>query len=125
MAEKIYKVLVVDDDLADMQNTLGPYLEKKNIQAKIVKNSHDALVYLRKNKPELILLDVLLEKGENGLNLLEKIRQNDKMTKIYIITAYADTYLEQARKLGANDYIQKPLTVGKIDTIICKALGVK
>lgn len=125
MAEKIYKVLVVDDDLADMQNTLGPYLEKKNIQAKIVKNSHDALVYLRKNKPELILLDVFLEKGENGLNLLEKIRQNDKMTKIYIITAYADTYLEQARKLGANDYIQKPLTVGKIDTIICKALGVK
>ncbi|MFH1768031.1 MAG: response regulator, partial [Candidatus Omnitrophota bacterium] len=52
------------------------------------------------------------------IDLLKKIRETDKETRIYIITGYADEYKYQAMGAGADKYVEKPLNLQKINNII-------
>ena len=78
----------------------------------VADNERDALKFARIENPDLILLDLLL-RHENGLDILEKMKQDEKISKIPVLvfTNY-DTkeYRERAAKLGAQEYIIKAQT---------------
>ncbi|MGN6539538.1 MAG: response regulator [Ginsengibacter sp.] len=110
------KVLVVDDE-ADMK-TLFEQRFRKEIKSGemdfIFANSgNEALEYLNRQNHEfvLILSDINMP-GMSGLELLEHIKQKYQFPppKVMMITAYGDDYnYNQAMKLGADDFLTKPL----------------
>lgn len=110
------KVLVVDDE-ADMK-TLFEQRFRKEIKSRemdfvFATSGNEALDYLNRQNHEfvLILSDINMP-GMSGLELLEHIKQKYQFPppKVMMITAYGDDYnYNQAMKLGADDFLTKPL----------------
>ncbi len=101
-------VLVVEDEQA-LQEAIKLKLQKEGIDAVAVSSGEDALSYLKKGKPSLVWLDILLP-GMNGLEVLRAIREEYKMEKLPVIiisVSAGQEKIKQALSLGAVDYIVK------------------
>jgi CheY-like chemotaxis protein len=110
------KVLVVDDE-ADMKTLFEQRFRKEiktgEIDFIFANSGNEALEYLNRQNHEfvLILSDINMP-GMSGLELLEHIKQKYQFPppKVMMITAYGDDYnYNQAMKLGADDFLTKPL----------------
>lgn len=104
-------ILIVDDDSA-VRASLALLLKKEGFVTQGVAMPADALDFLRSEQPELILLDMnfsLDTSGEEGLRLLEAIRQRQPAAPVILITGWATVNLAvEGMKLGARDFINKP-----------------
>ncbi|MCB0639641.1 MAG: sigma-54-dependent Fis family transcriptional regulator, partial [Lewinella sp.] len=104
-------ILIVDDDSA-VRASLALLLKKEGFTTHGVSNPVEALDFLRGNEPELVLLDMnfsLGTSGEEGLGLLQSIRQRQPQTPVILITGWATVNLAvEGMKLGARDFINKP-----------------
>lgn len=102
------KVLVVEDDhfLAKIYKIK---LAKENIDAIISLDGDEALEIIKKEKPALILLDMVLP-GMNGFEILEKVRQEPALKKIPVIILSnlgQDADIARGKELGVVDYFVK------------------
>lgn len=103
------KVLLVEDD-----NNLGlllqEYLGHKNYEVDLRRNGDEGLLAYRKNKYDIILLDVMMPK-KDGFTVAEEIRKDDYDTPIIFLTAKS---LKEDKikglSIGADDYITKPFS---------------
>ncbi|MBN2817038.1 MAG: response regulator transcription factor [Campylobacterales bacterium] len=104
-----FKILYVEDEEAIRENyTL--YLKKYFAHVYTAGDGEEAYKVYRDKKPELMLVDINIPKM-NGLELVRKIRQNDRATKIIVLTAHADVnYLLDATELMLTKYLVKPIT---------------
>lgn len=107
------KILYIDDEDFIRSNAI----EYLNFYCNNVYEAKDGLegfgIY-NKIKPDIIITDIKMPKL-NGIELVQKIRQKDKTTKIIIATAFLDTqYLLKAIELGLIKYLIKPITEDKI-----------
>ncbi len=107
-------VLVVDDmesqgEIAcEMLNTLG-------YKAKAVSSGEEAVEYLKENTVDLILLDMIMDPGINGRETYERIIKTHPNQKAIIASGFAETDdVKEAQRLGAGQYIKKPLTLEKM-----------
>lgn len=103
------KVLIIDDD-KNILTTLQIHLEDAGKETLLAETGRKGLGIFRKEKPEIVLLDLKLP-DLNGLKVLEEIVHTGIKTYVVIITAYAtiDTAVK-AIKMGAFDYLPKPFT---------------
>jgi len=95
---------------------LDVVLEKEGYEVITASSAREALAYLEKDMPNLILLDILMPQT-NGLELLEKIRQETRLADLPVIMVTAvgnENYKEKAQELGAVDYFEKPIDVTQI-----------
>jgi len=114
------KILIADDReenryvLVNFLKLFGPNADIKIFEAG---NSNEAYNIIKKEKPDLVLLDIRMETENSGLLLTQKVRSEEdiKNTQIWAITAQAmeahDNELsdqEKCIKAGCNDYIKKP-----------------
>ncbi len=86
----------------------------------------EAFQTLRDSKPpvDVILLDIRLQKGEDGLDFLEKLRRTDTITKVIIVSAFVTAkLLKRAIVLGAKDFIKKPFSLNVLQEKLQKALN--
>ena len=115
------KILVIDDD-RDMRLVLAKYLQKFNYQILEAGNGKSALEMLEKEVPDLILCDFKL--GDmDGTALLVKIKSKYAQIPVIFITAYGDIKVAvDVMRLGAFDYVTKPLFPEEILLTIRKAL---
>ncbi len=128
-------ILIVEDNADDEKLTIRA-LEKSNILNEIVitRDGQEALDYLLcqgdykdrdpKIMPEMILLDLKLPKID-GLEVLEKIRQNEKTSLLPVViltTSKEESDLIRSYKLGANSFICKPVDFSQFSEAI-KQLG--
>jgi DNA-binding response OmpR family regulator len=105
-------ILLVDDDQINSQMLLKRF-EKRGFQVTTRNSGAECLEYLQSETPDIILLDVLMPEI-SGLQVLENIRAIYSMFDIPIIMVTAKIEVEDivtALKLGANDYIQKPVNI--------------
>jgi two-component system response regulator HydG len=116
------KILVIDDD-RDMRTVLAKYLLKNNYQVIEATNGKSALEVLdRGDAPDLILCDFRLG-DTDGASLLQKIKQKQSHVPVVFITGYGDIKIAvEVMRLGAFDYITKPLIPQEILVTIRKAL---
>jgi len=102
------KILVVDDSLF-MRMTLKDVLSK---EYEIVEadTGAKALEQFRKQKPDLVLLDIVMPKGEEeGVRVLQELMETNPQACVIMITAVGqEAIIEECKKLGAKDYIVKP-----------------
>ncbi len=115
------KILVIDDD-HDMRLVLAKYLLKFNYQVVEASSGKSALDVLEKGEPSLILCDFRL--GDmNGIALLMKIKEKYAHIPVIFITGYGDIKIAvEVMRLGAYDYVTKPLFPDEILLTIRKAL---
>jgi len=114
--------LLIIDDNKEFVNDFTLILRKEFVCTSAY-TGKDGIDLIRKNNPDLVLLDLMLEEGTNGLQILKQIREVDEDLPVIIITDYAsiDTAVE-AMKLGAFDYISKTPNLKELKFIIEKAL---
>ena len=103
------KILVVDDSLF-MRKVLKDILSDKKHEIVEADSGNRALEQFKKEKPDLVLLDIIMPEGEEeGVRVLREIIKTTPEANVVMITAVGqDAIVEECKKLGARDYIVKP-----------------
>ena len=112
MDDEKKKILVIEDNELS-RKTLMKLLELEGYEVAGAENSQEAFCIAKQNRFELIISDVRLPGGMDGIDVLKNIRQmSDFPSKMFVITAYADEEASQrAEKLGVDGYFFKPFNI--------------
>ena len=116
MVDKSAKILVVDDD-PGFVTAIMPVLESKGYEVEAAYDSEDAIGKIEKLKPDLILLDIMMENLTSGFDLCYKLKHNPetKNTPVLVISAVTEkTGLKfspatDGEYFEADDYVEKPV----------------
>src|SRR5688500_1238545 len=117
-------VLVIDDD-----RSVLPLIRAacKQVGAEVIaaESAEQGLAQVREHHPDVLLLDVMLP-GITGLELFDRVRKIDERLPVIFMTASgeSDTAIE-AMKLGALDFLMKPLDVARIKALVGQALEIR
>jgi len=117
-------ILIADDDRL-IVTMLAEFLRKKGFNVVTAFDSMQAMLGVRNASPKAVVLDVGMP-GGNGIDVLRKIRMMSKTSQlpVLIITASADpTLAEEARGLGADDFLTKPVNLPEFYQALLRALG--
>jgi CheY-like chemotaxis protein len=116
-------ILVVDDD-ESQRDISCKMLETIGYKAEVVPSGEEAVEYLKDNTVDLILLDMIMDPGMNGLETYERIIEIHPNQKAVIVSGFAETDdVKKAQELGAGKYLKKPLTLERLGPIIKEELG--
>ena len=99
-------ILIVDDE-REIADLVALYLENEGFRVKKYYDGREALEYIREEKPDLAILDIMLP-GISGLELCRKIRENHTYPVIMLTAKGEETDKITGLTLGADDYITKP-----------------
>src|SRR3984957_12407621 len=102
-------ILVIDDDdlTIDFVRTA---LDERPVTVSGATDAASGLAAFRKLKPGLVLLDLVLP-GANGMDMVEKLREEDPETQVFIMTGhYSTESAVRAIQAGADDYLNKPVS---------------
>jgi len=114
-------ILVVDDD-ERICKVFAEFLSGEGHEPEIASNAGEALESVRAARPDLVLMDIRMP-GTSGLEALEMIRQVDPDVNVVIMTAYGTSQTSiEAMRLGAYDYLIKPLDLHDLKKVIDSAL---
>ena len=104
-----FSVLVIDDEL-DFMETLVNRLQRRKLDAVGVPNGEQALELLNQRSFDVILLDIKMPGGMDGIETLREIRRRQPLAEVILLTGHAsvETSLE-GMQLGAYDYLLKPV----------------
>ena len=117
-------LLLVDDD----NNFASDFilLMEKDFNCLISNNSADGFTKFIEKSPDVVLLDLMLNDGTSGLDILKKIIALDENIPVIMITDYASTPTAvEAIKLGALDYITKTPNLEKLKALVERSLKMK
>jgi len=114
------RILVVDDD----QGILDSFEVLLGDRYNLIKaeNGYKALQILEADPPQLMFLDIKMP-GINGIDILKRLHENQKQVGVVVITASCQEGIEEeAKSLGAIDYLRKPLDIFELERITSYAL---
>ena len=118
MAESI---CIVDDEPAIL-NTLSPILEDEGYQISVAKSGTEVLKMVRSDPPDLIILDIWMPELD-GLETLKRLRQQFPTLLVIMMSGHGSIETAiKATKLGAYDYLEKPLDLEKVTILVRNAL---
>lgn len=126
MAQK--KILIVEDEVL-VRCGLKAMVNWERLGVELIgdaSNGKEALEIYKEKKPNIVMTDIKMPVMD-GLELIEKIREEDQTTKIILLTCYEEfSYLMRAMKLGVSDYIlklkMKPDEIEKTVEKICREM---
>jgi len=118
------RVLVVDDE-AGVRGSLAGILGDEGYAVEAVDSGEAALLALESSRYDLVLLDVWLP-GQDGLEVLSRIRERDAELPVVVISGHGtiETAVKAVR-LGAQDFVEKPLSLEKTVLAVRNALRQK
>lgn len=115
------RILVIDDE-SNIITVLSDILRDEGHEVFAEPNGKGALAFLSKHEVDLIFLDVWLP-DMDGLEIIGKIRASDEDTPVIMISGHASIDLAvKATKLGAYDFIEKPLSLERVVTLAANAV---
>lgn len=115
------RVLVVDDE-AGIREVLHEILQDEGYEVLLAGDGIDALKIMEEHPVDLVLLDVWLP-GKGGIDVLKEIIEKQTGVQTVMISGHGSIDLAvKALKLGAFDFIEKPLSLDRVLTIIANAL---
>ena len=101
-----YKILIADDE-PEIRNLLRLYLENENYIVIEAKDGQEALDLLRKERPALCILDIMMPKMD-GYHVLQQLRKESNIPVLILSAKDADSEKILGLNLGADDYLAKP-----------------
>ena len=119
----IKEILIVDDN-ADIRNIINDLITEAGYKTRLAANYNQALNEIDKKLPDVAIIDVMLDKGDNdGLELLAHIKNKDKNIPVIIITGHANVEMAiKALKAGAFEFIEKPFNSERLLNFINRAV---
>ena len=117
------EILIVDDN-SDIRNILNELIIDAGYKTRIAANYNQALMEIDKKIPDVAILDVKLDKGDNdGIELLSHIKSKDKDVPVIIITGHANVEMAvNSLKHGAFEFIEKPFDQTRLLNFIKRAV---
>lgn len=107
------KLLIVDDQKGIRRLLTEVFLEY-GYEIESCANGIKALEVIPEFKPHLIIMDVKMP-GMNGIDVLKKLRETDRESRVIMMTAYGDQhYVNQAEALGVARFIIKPFDLNEL-----------
>jgi PAS domain S-box-containing protein len=111
-------VLVVDD-VKEQREVATRILEQLGYRALSASCGEEAVIYLEKNSVDLMLLDMIMDPGIDGLQTYKQILKHHPYQRAIITSGYAETKrVKEAQRLGAGGYLKKPYTVENLGKAI-------
>src|SRR5690606_4744349 len=107
----VQKILLVDDSKTEL-HVLSELLTRKGYQVRTAENGEEAMRRLQEEKPDLILMDVVMP-GQNGFQLTRAITRDPSFADVPVITCTSknpETDRVWGMRQGPRDYVGKPVT---------------
>lgn len=117
------EILVVDDNL-DIRKLISGILKDQGMIVREAANFDQALLEINKKLPDVAILDVKLDKGDNdGIELLIRLKKIDEDVPVIMISGHANVQMAvDSLKLGAFEFIQKPFSSERLLNFINRAI---
>ena len=110
-------ILVVDDQFG-VRWLLCEVLKGEDYKVKLAGNGLEAIEEVKKEVPDLIIMDIKMP-GMNGLETLREIKKLNYTGPVIFITAYGELgIINQAKKLGVKHYITKPFDINELRQLV-------
>ena len=117
------EILIVDDN-ADIRNILNELILDAGYKTRVAANYNQALSEIDKKMPDVAILDVKLDKGDNdGIELLTHIKSINKDVPVIVITGHANIEMAvNSLKKGAFEFVEKPFDQNRLLNFISRAV---
>ncbi|MFH2065236.1 MAG: ATP-binding protein, partial [Pseudomonadota bacterium] len=115
--------ILVVDDVREQREIAKSMLNLLGYKVDTVASGEEAIAYMRNHDPDLIVLDMIMEPGIDGLTTYKKILEIKPGQKAVIASGFSETdRVKEAQRIGASAYIRKPYLIKKIGAAIREAL---
>jgi len=117
------EILIVDDN-SDIRVILNELIQDAGYKTRLAANYNQALAEIDKKLPDVAIIDVKLDKGDNdGIELLNHIKKKDKNVPVIIISGHANIEMAvNSLKCGAFEFIQKPFDKERLMNFVNRAV---
>jgi DNA-binding NtrC family response regulator len=111
------------DDVAEQRKIASGMLEKLGYSVSSAESGEAAVAYMRNHSADLLILDMIMDPGMDGLDTYKKILEIHPGQKAIIASGFSETErVRKAQKLGAGAYVRKPYLLEKIGLAVKKEL---
>ena len=119
------KILIVDDN-DDVVTTYRVVLERMGYGVDIARDGNECLEKIEQNKPDIVLLDVLLPglSGNEVCRLIKETARTSDIPVVAITASVAADTREKMAQVGADAFLLKPIEVSDLNRVVKKFLGV-
>ena len=123
---KKHKILVVDDQIG-IVSFLHDFFVQKDYDVLQATNAKKAIQLVKKEQPALVLLDIKLGWGADGLHVLREIKKDMPDVRVIMMTSIIDEdVMNEAMSSGADDYITKPFSLEYLEkSVLLKILNME
>ncbi len=115
----MYKILIVDDE-ESLSSNIGDFLKTKGYTVFTATNGKDGVEIVRKENPQVLLLDLHLKEGATGIQVLRVAKTINPELKVIVLTGFGEEEdaKKQSMSLGASAFLSKPTSLkGLVQTI--------
>jgi len=107
--------ILVVDDVKEQRELAGAMLEKLNYTVVSVSSGEEAVEYLKQKAVDLVVLDMIMDPGMDGLDTYAKILETHTPQRAIIVSGFSETErVSRAQALGAGAYVKKPYVLEKL-----------
>lgn len=116
------KILVVDD-VKEQRELAVSMLESLGYEVEAVDGGEEAIDYLRNGEADLIVLDMIMEPGIDGLETYQRVIESNPRQRAVIVSGYSETdRVRKAQEMGAGVFVRKPYVLEKIALAVRREL---
>jgi two-component system cell cycle sensor histidine kinase/response regulator CckA len=116
------KILVVDDE-KEQRELMSIILTKLGYSVDTVMSGEKAIEYTRTNQVDMLILDMIMHPGIDGLDTYREILKQCPGTKAIIVSGFSETErVKEALQLGAGEFVRKPYTLNALGAAVRNAL---
>jgi PAS domain S-box-containing protein len=120
------ETILVVDDINRQRELASRMLRKLNYRVNTVASGEEAIEYLKTNKADLIVLDMIMDPGIDGLETYEHILKLNPVQKAVIVSGFSESdRVKEAQRIGAGAYVPKPYVLERLGLAVRKELDRK
>ena len=113
MEQRVMKTILIVDDKTSVQRLIADYLTENGFRAVVSNNGREALYVARHEKPDLVLLDIMMPEMD-GYEFMRYFRKERNTPVIMLTAKVAETDKVIGLELGADDYVTKPFGMAEL-----------
>ncbi|MCX5855762.1 MAG: PAS domain S-box protein [Deltaproteobacteria bacterium] len=115
--------ILIVDDVKGQRDLAAEMLRKLNYNVTGVSSGEKAVAYLKEHQIDLIVLDMIMDPGMDGLDTYRSVLEIHPKQKAIIVSGFSETYrVNAAQSLGAGAYVRKPYVIEKLGMAVRKEL---
>jgi len=120
-----FRALIVDDE-AEFRETLVSRLQKRNLDVTGAASGEEALKIMKAKLFDVVILDIRMPGGMDGLEALKEMKKIQPLAEVLLLTGHASVESSiEGMKLGAFDYLLKPINLEDLMTKMAQAFDKK